>query len=77
MARVFAATGRDEPAQVARAAAAALADVTQPPTRVAVARGLAMRGLEVAGEVALGRVRLADVTRGPRPAAGGAVSVAP
>ena len=77
MARVFAATGRDEPAQVARAAAAALADLTQPPTRVAVARGLATRGLEVAGEVALGRVRLADVTRGPRPAAGGAASVAP
>jgi hypothetical protein len=77
MALVFAATGRDEPAALARAAATALADVAEPATRVAVARGLAARGLEVAGEVALGRVRLADVTRGPRPPAGGAASAAP
>ncbi len=77
MALVFAATGRDEPARLARAAAAALADMAQPATRVAVARGLAARGLEVAGEVALGRVRLADVTREPRTHAGGAASAAP
>jgi hypothetical protein len=66
MALVFAATGRAEPAQLARAAAAAMGDEAHAVERVAVARALAVRGLEVAGEVALGRVRLADVTRGPR-----------
>lgn len=66
MALVFEATGRAEPARLARAAAAAVGDEAQAAERVAVVRALAVRGLEVAGEVALGRVRLADVTRGPR-----------
>ena len=66
MALVFDATGRAEPAGVARAAAAALADDAHPVERIPIVRRLAMRGLEVAGEVALGRVRLDDVRRGPR-----------
>jgi hypothetical protein len=66
MALVFDATGRAEPAGVARAAAAALADGARPAERIPIARRIAMRGLEVAGEVALGRVRLDDVRRGPR-----------
>jgi len=71
MALVFEATGRAEPAGIAAAAAAALADQTRPVERLPLVRALAMRGLEVAGEVALGRARLADVSRGPRPARGG------
>jgi hypothetical protein len=66
MALVFDATERTEPAATARAAAAAIADEARPVERIPIVRRLAMRGLEVGGEVALGRVRLDDVRRGPR-----------
>ena len=66
MALILAATSREEHARVADATAAALADLAQPPERLPLVRALAMRGLEVAGEVALGRVKLDDVTRAPR-----------
>ena len=65
MALIFDATGRPEPAAQARAAAAALADKERRPESVAFARALARRGLEVAGEVTLGRARLEDVSRAP------------
>src|SRR5438445_561863 len=50
---------------VARAAAAALADESRDVTRQAFATGLARRALEIAGEVAAGRLRAADVSRKP------------
>ena len=65
MAFVFDATGRPEPATIARAAAAALADESRDVTRQAFATGLARRALEIAGEVAAGRLRAADVSRKP------------
>jgi hypothetical protein len=65
MALVFDATARPEPAALARAAAAAFADTERPVESVALARALALRGLEVAGEVALGRARFDDVSRVP------------
>jgi hypothetical protein len=65
MALVFEATGRPEPAARARAAAAALADKERRVESIALARALALRGLEVAGEVALGRARMEDVSRAP------------
>jgi len=65
MAFVFDATGRPEPAAIARAAAAALADESRDVTRQAFATGLARRALEIAGEVAAGRLRAADVSRKP------------
>ena len=65
MAFVFDATGRPEPAAIARAAAAALADESRDVTRQAFATGLARRALEIAGEIAAGRLRAADVSRKP------------
>ena len=65
MALVFEAAGRAEHARLAEAAAAALADETRAPYRLGFARGLATRALEVAGEIALGRVSAADATRRP------------
>jgi hypothetical protein len=65
MAFVFEATGRAEPAALARAAAAALADPTRDVARQPFALGLAQRALEIAGEVAAGRLRAADVSRKP------------
>jgi hypothetical protein len=65
MAFIFRSTGREETARLAASAEAALAD----PARVArhnpFVRALAMRGLEIGAEVALGRVKLADVSRAP------------
>src|SRR5262249_40465232 len=69
MAFVFDATGRPEPAAIARASAAALADETRDVVRQPLATGLARRALEIAGEVAAGRLRAA--ARGRQPAAGG------
>jgi len=63
-AEVFDATERGEQGAIARAAAGALvhgADVGAQP----FARALARRALEVAGEVATGRLPLADATRKP------------
>src|SRR5262249_8196490 len=51
MAYVFDATARPEPAAIARAAAAALADEGRDVTRQPFATGLARRALEIAGEV--------------------------
>jgi len=65
MAFVFDATGRPEPAGIARAAAAALADDTREAVQQPFATGLARRALEIAGEVAAGRLRAADVSRKP------------
>jgi hypothetical protein len=65
MAFVFDATGRPEPAAIARASAAALADDTRDVTRQPFAIGLARRALEIAGEVAAGRLNAADVSRKP------------
>src|SRR5262249_61139906 len=62
---VFDATARPEPAAIARAAAAALADEGRDVTRQPFATGLARRALEIAGEVAAGRLHAADVSRKP------------
>jgi hypothetical protein len=65
MALVFAAEGRDEHAALARTAAAALLDEARDVGRHPLARGLASRALEVAGEVALGRLSAAQASRKP------------
>ncbi len=65
MADIFRLTGRAELAAMATQAAAAVADVERPATAIPFVRALAARGLEMAGEVALGRARLADVSRAP------------
>ena len=65
MAFVFDRTRRPEPAAIARAAAVALADETRDVTRQPFATGLARRALEIAGEVAAGRLSAADVSRKP------------
>ena len=65
MAYVFEATARPEPAAIARATAAALADESRDVARQPFATGLARRALEIAGEVAAGRLRAADVSRKP------------
>jgi hypothetical protein len=65
MADIFRLTGRAELAAMAMQAAAALADVERPATAIPFVRALAARGLEMAGEVALGRARLDDVSRAP------------
>jgi hypothetical protein len=67
MALVFRSIDRADHASVAEAAAAALADVERDVLRQPFARTLARRALEVAGEVALGRVKAADVSRKPGP----------
>ncbi|HEX7214334.1 MAG TPA: hypothetical protein VF578_08995 [Methylomirabilota bacterium] len=65
MADIFAMTGRSDAAAIARATAAAVADLERPATAIPFARALAARGLEMATEVALGRARLDDVSRAP------------
>lgn len=67
MALVFRVLGRAPDAQLADAAAGALADPNRAVATQPFARGLARRALEVAGEVALGRVSAADVSRKPGP----------
>jgi hypothetical protein len=62
---IFRATERPEPAALAEAAAAALADETREARRQPFARALAQRALEVAAEVALGKVSAAEVSRKP------------
>jgi hypothetical protein len=66
MALVFDAASRAEHAALARAAAGALADEGREVRRVPFARALAARALQVAGEVALGRLSAAEVSRAPR-----------
>jgi hypothetical protein len=67
MAAVFDATGREPLAAVARAAAGALVNAEPAIAAQPFARALARRALEVAGEVATGRLSAADVTRKPLP----------
>ena len=67
MALVYRALGQDEAAGWAETIAAAFADADREPTTNPVARTLTTRGLELAGEVTLGRARLAEVTRAPSP----------
>jgi len=65
MALVLAEAGRSEHAAIARAAAANLLDERRDAGREAFARGVAARALGAAGEVALGRLSAADVSRAP------------
>jgi hypothetical protein len=65
MALILTATDRAEASTWATAAASALRDETRETRRHPFALALARRGLEVAGEVTLGRVKLADVSRKP------------
>jgi hypothetical protein len=66
-ARVLGASGGgDASVALMSATAAALADSERPARAIPFARALALRGLELAAEVALGRARPADVSRAPR-----------
>jgi hypothetical protein len=65
MAFIFRATDRPEAAALAEAAATALADEAREVRPQPFARALARRGLDVAAEVALGRLSAADVSRKP------------
>jgi len=65
MAWIFSTTDRPEPAAMASAAAAAFAEGDVTPLRHPLARALAERALELAAEVAAGRLRAADVSRKP------------
>ncbi|MBI2205609.1 MAG: hypothetical protein HYU41_17320 [Candidatus Rokubacteria bacterium] len=67
MALVFRVLGAAEQAALADAAAGALGDVTRDVGSQPFARALARRALEVAGEVALGRMSASEVTRRPGP----------
>jgi hypothetical protein len=62
---IFEATGRPEQAAQAAAASAALADETQQIAHQPFARALALRAVELAGEVALGKISAAEVSRKP------------
>jgi hypothetical protein len=65
MAWIFGATDRNEQASIAAAASAAFADDQSALSHHPLARALAQRALELAGEVAAGRLRAADVSRKP------------
>jgi hypothetical protein len=65
MAFIFRSTGREEAARLAASVEAVLADDNRVARHVPFVRALALRGLEVGAEVALGRARLADVSRAP------------
>jgi hypothetical protein len=65
MAWIFGATDRPDQLALASAAAAAFAEPEADPLRLPLARALAQRALEVASEVAAGRLRAADVSRKP------------
>jgi hypothetical protein len=67
MAWIFDATERPESARLARAASAAFADLERDVTQHPLGRAMTQRALELAGEVALGRVNAADVSRKPAP----------
>jgi hypothetical protein len=71
MALIFRDTRRDEPAGIAAATAAQLEDETREARHIPLVRALALRGLEMGAEVALGRAKLADVSRAPVRRAGG------
>jgi len=63
MALIFEATGRVEPAAMSATVAAALRAEDRPARGIPLVRALVLRGLEMAGEVALGRAKLSEVTR--------------
>ena len=65
MAFVFSATDRPEPAAIAAASATALRDPARDVRGQPFAVALARRGIELAGEVAAGRLSAADVSRRP------------
>lgn len=65
MALILAATDRAEQATWAAAAAAALGDESREVRRHPLVLALARRGLDMAAEVTLGRMKLADVRRAP------------
>jgi len=67
MALIFRQTGRAEPAALAEAAAAGFKDADRDLRHHPFARALAHRALEVASEIALGRVSASDVSRKPGP----------
>jgi hypothetical protein len=67
MALILRATDRPEPASIADAAAAALADDARDPRRHPFARELARRGVEAAAQVTLGQTSMAEVSRKPTP----------
>jgi hypothetical protein len=66
MARLLERAGRPAPVALMAATAAALGDAGRSPRAIPFARALALRGLEMAAEVALGRARPAEVSRAPR-----------
>jgi hypothetical protein len=65
MAFIFQSTSREETARLATSVEAGLADDNRVVRHIPFVRALAMRGLEVGAEVALGRAKLADVSRAP------------
>lgn len=65
MAFVFASTSRPEHAAMAAVAASALRDPAHDVRQQPLPAALARRGMELAGEVAAGRLRAADVSRRP------------
>jgi hypothetical protein len=65
MALVFRSTGREDTARIAATVGAALADEERGARHIPFMRTLALRGLEMGAEVALGRAKLADVSRSP------------
>ena len=66
-AEVYRTLDRSEHAALAEAVAGGLADPSREPAQQPFARALARRALEIAGEVALGRLSAADVSRRPGP----------
>jgi hypothetical protein len=65
MALILRATSREDPARLAECAAAVLRDEERPARGIPFVRGLALRGLSVGTEVALGRVKATEVSRAP------------
>jgi hypothetical protein len=65
MTLIFRATGREDPARLAECSAAALLDDGRLARAIPLVRGLVLRGLTMGAEVALGRVKAAEVSRAP------------
>lgn len=65
MAGIFAATGRPGEARAAYAAALALQDGEKPARHLPFVRALVQRGLDLASEVALGRLSADEISRDP------------
>ena len=65
MGQILGETGREGASRLAAATAAALADDARAARHLPFARALATRGLAMGAEVALGRAKLADVSRAP------------